>query len=62
MYEDQCEQKGLQRLSCDDFIELINKFDLIVSKTTLEKRMQMRYKQIKTDSVHLEREEIQLNQ
>ena len=57
LYEDQCEQKGRQRLSCDDFIELIRKFHLIASVAALENRMKTRYDQIKTGSVHLETEE-----
>ena len=57
LYEDQCEQKGRQRLSCDDFIELIRKFHLIASAAALENRMKTRYDQIKTGSVHLETED-----
>ena len=52
MYEDQCEQKGRQRLGCDDFLELVRKFHLIPSTTALESRMAMRYDQIKDRSVH----------
>ena len=57
MYEDQCEQKGRQRLGCDDFLELVRKFHLITSTAGLESRMTMRHGQIKDRGALQETEE-----
>ena len=54
LFEDECAQKNRQRLSCDDFIELIRKFHLIKSKGYFENNMRMRYEQAKHRTVHLE--------
>lgn len=45
LYADQCSLKGKQKLSCDEFIDLIRRYDLLglKNKTLLEKTMQLRY-------------------
>lgn len=57
IYEDELQQKNRQRLSCDDFIELIRKFNLIKSKIAFENNMRMRYEQAKNREVHLDTQE-----
>ena len=53
IYEDECDQKNRQRLSCDDFIELTRKFNLIKTKPSFENNMRIRYDQAKRRQVHL---------
>ena len=54
VYEDECSQKNRQRLSCDDFIELIRKFNLIKSKAYFENNMRLRWEQAKNRTIHME--------
>ena len=58
VYEEECYQKNRQRLSCDDFINLIRKFNLIKSKPYFENNMRIRYEQVKEKRVRLNTAEV----
>jgi hypothetical protein len=47
LYANQCSLKGRQKLSCDEFIDLIRRNDFMTKKKPLiEKTMQLRFEQI----------------